>query len=215
MTFYIITLGEAVAVTKFLATSSPVTFTFMLFGIMLIGWVVKHAHVPWWMLGLTLVNTRISLIYAILGTIPFALLAILLKYTAIQWVPQLYGTPLFDIAGMIKQLGGLEGYIIGALAYVLIVAPLQELTCRGFLQGMLQQVFWGERSIWGPILVSNLFFAQMHLAISVTAAVLAFFPGLLWGWIFAKYNNLIGISIAHGLAGLFVFFVVGYSYFFA
>jgi membrane protease YdiL (CAAX protease family) len=58
------------------------------------------------------------------------------------------------------------------------------------------------------ILVSNLVFAAAHSHTSFAFAMVAFLPGLFWGWIFARTNSLIVSAASHfiiGGAGIFLF----------
>jgi membrane protease YdiL (CAAX protease family) len=58
------------------------------------------------------------------------------------------------------------------------------------------------------IVVSNLVFSAAHAHIGLAFAVATFIPGLFWGWIFARTNSLLPVSLSHfliGGAGIFLF----------
>ncbi len=62
-----------------------------------------------------------------------------------------------------------------------------------------------------PIVVSNALFASAHLHLSVSFAFVAFLLGLLWGALFARQRNIVGVSVSHTLCGWFGFLVLGFE----
>jgi membrane protease YdiL (CAAX protease family) len=61
------------------------------------------------------------------------------------------------------------------------------------------------------IVISNALFSSAHLHLSVSFALFAFFPGLLWGALFARQGNIVGVAASHILCGWFAFFVLGFE----
>jgi hypothetical protein len=59
------------------------------------------------------------------------------------------------------------------------------------------------------IVLSNILFAGGHSHISFGFALSVFVPGIFWGWLFAKQNSLIGVSVSHVLIGVWGAFIVG------
>ena len=58
------------------------------------------------------------------------------------------------------------------------------------------------------IVVSNLVFSAVHVHIGLAFALLAFIPGLFWGWLFLRTNSWLGASLSHlflGGAAIFLF----------
>jgi hypothetical protein len=47
--------------------------------------------------------------------------------------------------------------------------------------------------------------------VSVSFAFVSFFPGLLWGALFARQKSIVGVSVSHILCGWFGFFVLGFE----
>ena len=64
------------------------------------------------------------------------------------------------------------------------------------------QLFTGFASRWRAIIVANLIFTISHFHISVLFGILSFLPGLLWGWLFAKYETLAGTILCHLIVGI-------------
>jgi membrane protease YdiL (CAAX protease family) len=59
------------------------------------------------------------------------------------------------------------------------------------------------------IIVANLVFAAAHAHLSLSFALAAFFPGLVWGLIFWRTNSLIAASVSHVVIGLGALFFLG------
>jgi membrane protease YdiL (CAAX protease family) len=68
----------------------------------------------------------------------------------------------------------------------------------------------GKHRILIAVFISNLMFSMTHLHISTRFALLAFLPGLFWGWQYARHKNLIGISISHIVIGLSASIFIGF-----
>ena len=60
-------------------------------------------------------------------------------------------------------------------------------------------------------MISNALFASAHLHLSLSFAILAFFPGLIWGALFARQQSLLGVCVSHLLCGWFAFLVLGFE----
>jgi CRP/FNR family cyclic AMP-dependent transcriptional regulator len=90
-------------------------------------------------------------------------------------------------------------------------APLQELTVRAGLQTAFQHFLIGRSASWQSIVLSNALFAAAHVHLSLSFALVAFFVGLLWGDLFARQRQLVGVSLCHLVVGWFAFLVVGFE----
>jgi membrane protease YdiL (CAAX protease family) len=85
----------------------------------------------------------------------------------------------------------------------LALTPIQEFVARYCLQAPLQAFLPGtvlQRRLLS-ILISNLLFAGAHMHISGAFALVAFIPGIFWGWIFARTNSLFAAATSHFLIG--------------
>jgi hypothetical protein len=188
----------------------PVTLGFFTACLIAYPWQLRRAHLPGSAVGLSLVNTRVAVKEALIGVAPLLFIAIFFKWILIHTVPSLSHDPLFDIQGTINKFGSLDKYLSAAAAYMFLSVPLQELIMRGGVQGCLQMIFTGRKNMWQPILVANALFASVHMLISPFAAIIIFFPGLYWGWLFARHHNLIGVCVSHAIFGGSAFFLMGY-----
>jgi hypothetical protein len=104
---------------------------------------------------------------------------------------------------------GKGGIVLTCLAYS-VFAPVQEFIARGCFQSSFQNFLMGKHRILLSIVISNLMFSMTHLHISTRFALLAFAPGLFWGWQYARHKNLIGISISHVIIGLSASIFIGF-----
>lgn len=80
--------------------------------------------------------------------------------------------------------------------YILVV-PLQEFVVRGVVQGSIDRLLVGRSRTFWAIIVTSLIFGAMHLHSSVALGFAAMFSGLLWGWMYARHRNLVGVSLSH------------------
>ena len=92
-----------------------------------------------------------------------------------------------------------------------VTAPLQEFIVRAGLQTALERCLAGPASRVQSIVLSNALFASAHVHLSLNFALVAFFAGLLWGALFARQRQLVGVSVCHLLVGWFAFLVVGFE----
>ena len=94
-------------------------------------------------------------------------------------------------------------YLDWGYASYIFVAPLQEFITRGAMQSSLQRLLVGKRSAFWAIMVTSFLFGSMHLYASIGLSAMAIVTGWLWGWMFARQGNLLGVSLSHFLIGNF------------
>jgi membrane protease YdiL (CAAX protease family) len=111
-------------------------------------------------------------------------------------------------SGRLSQNPTYGPYLLELGIYV-VLAAVQEFLVRGVLQGSLQEFLTGRHVIWKSILISNLLFSTLHLHLSVSFALMAFLPGLFWGWLYSRHRTLIGVTISHILIGAWIFYFLG------
>lgn len=84
--------------------------------------------------------------------------------------------------------------------YIFISSPSQEFLFRSNLFAMMRR-----NNIKGPLLqvvMSAFTFSFLHIFYGDTLTLLATFSiGLLWGWIYYKYPNFLGVTLSHALVG--------------
>lgn len=83
----------------------------------------------------------------------------------------------------------------------LVVAPLQEFITRGTVQSTLMRLFAGRHSGVLAIVVTSFLFGALHVYASLNLAVVALLTSWLWGWMYNRQKNLIGVSLSHFLIG--------------
>jgi len=169
--------------------------------------VIKKGGYPFSMYGLSLKNWRQSLIESLLWLIPILGLLCVIKWVYLTRYPGAQDYPLLSLGQHLNMSKG--GLILTCLAYS-VFAPVQEFIARGCFQTSFQNFLMGRYRILTAIVISNLMFSMTHLHISIGFALIAFIPGLFWGWQYARHKNLIGISISHIIIGLSASIFIGF-----
>lgn len=95
-----------------------------------------------------------------------------------------------------------------AAAQLIVVALPEELFFRGYVQGRLEEALpptvslWGARVGWAWIIGAALF-ALGHYLVSFDPQTLTrFFPGLAFGWMFARTRSILAGTIFHAACNL-------------
>ncbi len=104
----------------------------------------------------------------------------------------------------------LFAYIVTMTVYS-IFSPIQEIATRCALQTTFFLFLPGGEITrkWNSIILSNLIFSAVHSHMDLTFAIVAFVPGLFWGWLFHKQRSLVGVSVSHIVLGVWVLFIIG------
>lgn len=191
------------------AITIPITFVY---GAALCD-LMRRSRLPFGFFGLTLHHVRPVLREALVWTAVTCALATVFKLGLIWWTPSFADQRLFNLSGILDARttwADLHTSLVLGILYA-AVAPLQEFIVRAGLQTSLQQCLIGPSSTVRAIVVSNALFASAHLHLSVSFAFVAFVPGLLWGALFARQRNIVGVSVSHILCGWFGFLVLGFE----
>jgi CRP-like cAMP-binding protein len=166
-------------------------------------------------MGFTLVKWKQSLFEGFVLTLPLIFLfCAFLKWFLVRFVPYYEGRALFEPFALIQDPSNQTwSYWLGAnLLYVFVSVPIQEVLCRGGLQGVLERVLTGKyRFIWA-IIASNMIFGAVHVFFSPYTALAVFFSGCYMGVIYYRTHNLLGSCCAHAIVGvtsLSIFGIVG------
>jgi membrane protease YdiL (CAAX protease family) len=109
---------------------------------------------------------------------------------------QTYRPGLFKETELIRW-----GYFDYTYVVYLIVAPLQEFITRGTVQSTLTRLFSGKHSGFLAIAVTSFLFGSLHVYASINLAVVALVTSWLWGWMYDRQKNMIGVSLSHFLIG--------------
>ncbi len=126
--------------------------------------------------------------------------------------------PLFFVVVWSLKLFNSENVSVGGLAraalfQVALVAVPEEFFFRGFLQRGLSRLGSGGKKLlgaqvgWGLPAAAGLF-ALAHLAATFRpGALLVFFPGLVFGWLWARRRSLVGPVLFHAACNLSLLWV--------
>jgi CRP/FNR family cyclic AMP-dependent transcriptional regulator len=213
MVTYTFVLRIAIEVLPANLTPSAITVPIILVYSAALYGVMRRSGLPFAAFGLTLRNWRPALREALLWTVLTCALATLFKMGLIWGSASFADQRLFNLSGILDPRTSwldLRASLVLAILYA-AAAPLQEFIVRAGLQTSLQRCLVGPSVTARAIVVSNALFASAHLHLSVSFAIFAFFPGLLWGTLFARQRNIVGVSVSHILCGWFAFLVLGFE----
>jgi membrane protease YdiL (CAAX protease family) len=186
-------------------------FVIVLFAAFL-GPVILNSGFPPSFFGLQAENWKSALAFSVAVSLAFIAAGALLKWLLINTTDTLAGLSLFGVSDVkVNMHEAMTSPLYWvAVGLYLMLTPVQEFVARSCLQAPLYAFLNGPdswRKVWS-ILVSNLVFAAAHSHISFAFAMVAFIPGLFWGWIFARTNSLLAAATSHfmiGGAGIFLF----------
>lgn len=136
---------------------------------------------------------------------------LMLVLTAVKAVatlssPELAGAPLLsgNLLGALVAGDWRSPAMLGALLYA-VHSVFQEFLVRGCMQSSLTEFTRGvsgqRRAVLYGIVISNGFFAVMHVHISLTLALGIGLVGFLWGWMRTWQSGIWGICLSHVLIG--------------
>ncbi|MFO1329150.1 MAG: cyclic nucleotide-binding domain-containing protein [Rubrivivax sp.] len=207
-TLYTWLLGTAVQVKHLLGRSEFITVPFIVLCCSILAVFVRVSGYPARFFGITTEHAARHAREALLLTLPWLALVVLVKWGLVHGVDAMRGWPLFQMfspppPGM--PASGFNPWL--TLAYV-VFAPFQELIYRGGVQGSLSHFLTGRWRDPMAILGANVIFSAAHLYVSPGLAVMAFLAGLFWGWLYARQRSLVGASLSHVLLGFWAFEVV-------
>ena len=204
---YVFSLQVIASWARAASTTTAVSVSIIFLFAAMSFFVIKKGGYPFSMYGLTIENWRQSLIESILLLVPILMLLCVLKWLYLKWVPSIQEYPLLSLGQHLTL--SKSGLILTCLAYS-VFAPVQEFIARGCFQSSFQNFLIGKYRTLTAIVISNLMFSMTHLHISISFALVAFIPGLFWGWQYARHKTLIGISISHIIIGLSASIFIGF-----
>jgi CRP/FNR family cyclic AMP-dependent transcriptional regulator len=209
---YIVTLRLSVQVFPAGITSSAITVPIIILWSGALYGLIKRSQLPFECFGLTLQNWHPALREALHWSAITCAAATLFKLGLIWFTASFADQPLFNFSGNFNPGTSWRDLQL-ALALALVYAaatPLQEFV-RAWLQTSLERCLVGPSVIVRSIVISNALFAAAHLHLSMSFAIFVFFPGLLWGALFSRQRNIVGVSASHILCGCFVFLILGFE----
>jgi membrane protease YdiL (CAAX protease family) len=122
------------------------------------------------------------------------------------WWPQLQGGSCFHLLHPHFRLP--DRFLMAAASQLVVVALPEELFFRGYLQGRLDDSWAPRWNLFGARLgvgwiVSSLLFGLGHYLVSFEPQMLTrVFPGLVFGWMFARTRSILAGTIFHAACNL-------------
>jgi CRP-like cAMP-binding protein/membrane protease YdiL (CAAX protease family) len=174
--------------------------------------VIHWSGFPAAFFGIRFDNWRGAVLFSFGASLAFIAAGAFLKWMIIAGSPSLKDMTVFswaDVSVDGKEVMASPWYWFAVTLYMLLT-PVQEFVARCGIQAPLYAFLQGSelkrRGL--AIVVSNLVFSAAHTHIGLIFALATFIPGLFWGWIFARTNSLLAVSVSHlliGGAGIFLF----------
>lgn len=179
----------------YLVSISPYSFFFfvsytviLLVPSLIILWKLK---MPLHAMGITLTNWKRSLLEGLLFSIVLYAL-----FSGLAEIASHFGLLQLKPVSISKALTPWYGILI-----YLSHSAAQELFGRGFLQTAFER-FFNDRTGIRSIGFTSLLFGLFHIHFGITAVVITFASSLLFGAIYRRHRNLIGVSLVHFATGL-------------
>lgn len=141
--------------------------------------------------GLTLKGWKRSAMESLLVSGGVIVLLVILKLMAFKYLPDLFRE---------RKIFDLSLFGIPYITYI-VVAPLQEFISRGVIQGTLAKLLDIRHKGFISILVTTMLFGAMHMMSSFNLAMASIVMGWIWGWMYHRQQNLVGVSLSHFLVG--------------
>ena len=186
----ITTLSMDVNRTSFISAGIIIIFSTVL------ALMIWQSKLPTKMFGLTTKNWVIAVKESLFWSAVIIGVLITIKWGLIHYVPKYSHLTLFTF-----EPGHEKYHVFNFILYGLH-SPIQEFIARGVLQGSLQHFFRGKNVTIRAIIISNALFSATHVhLLGGLLGVIVFVPGLFWGWLYSRHENLIGVSISHILIG--------------
>jgi hypothetical protein len=170
--------------------------------------VIRRSGLPPPFFGFCIDNWRAALPFAAVASLAFLAILVLVKLILIATVPQLHGLSLIGSADIRigHQADTDTPWYWVALSLYLLLTPVQEFVARCGIQAPLYAFLQGSelKRAGLSIVISNLVFSAVHAHVGFVFALLAFVPGLIWGWIFLrtklKHTSVSGAAVLNAHA---------------
>ena len=194
--------------------STLITTPLVLIGTILVFLRLRALNLPLTVIGVTTDNLKKTIIESVTISFGILLVAIGLKFILIHTVQAYSSQPLF-LSGytsyelMNGRPMNIYLYIASILFYA-VHAIFQEIVARGSIQGIFSQVFPEHKKFYAVILAS-LVFASIHAYFGLGAVMIVFVPGLFWGWLYYRQQNIFGAIISHIIIGVGTLKFIGWS----
>lgn len=183
--------------------SVPLIIALTLFAVL----IIRACPFPLSVFGFTTRNWKKAIFEAVVFTIPVLAFIAFGKWCFIQFIPFYKGHAVFEPFALMPN-ATFKHWLLNSLIYCLFI-PIQEIMARGALQGPLEKFLAGKNKVLVSIFISNLIFSAAHVFLSEQIALIVFFSGLYFGWLYSRTYTLVGVILAHCLVGVWGLNVVG------
>jgi len=153
--------------------------------------IIRNSSLSWNDFGLTLTGAKKSIVESLAISVSIMVILSLVKYALIVAHPDKFPD---------KRIIEWEYFDYTYITY-LVIAPLQEFITRGVVQSSLQRLLVGRSKVLLAIVITSFLFGSLHVFSSIYLAIAATVTGWLWGWMYYRHKNLVGVSISHFLIG--------------
>ncbi|MCC5791426.1 MAG: cyclic nucleotide-binding domain-containing protein [Legionellaceae bacterium] len=212
---YTVSLGLAIRHLPTVQGTSIISIPFILLFAFFLLYFCKSSQLSAAFFGITTRNWRFALHDCLRFTVPVLLALTAMKWLIIENMSQYAQEPLFNPHDFLHPQYRTDATLSLIMLYAslyAIFAVIQEFLARGILQSSLDYFLSGKYKTWTAIILANVIFSVVHIHLSGLYAFVVFFPGLLWGWMYARSQTLIGVSISHISIGLWAGFVLGFNF---
>jgi CRP-like cAMP-binding protein len=151
-------------------------------------------NIPLNAMGVTTMNWKKSLYEGGIASLVFiglfaVLVAVVKRFELMTLKP-------FSLAAAVTPWYRAPVYIVHSAA--------QEVLGRGFLQTSFQRFFNDQTGV-KSIFLASLLFGIFHIHFGLTAVVVTFLSSLVFGALYARHENIIGVSVLHYISGVCAF----------
>lgn len=153
--------------------------------------IIRNSSLSWKDFGLNTLGAKKSIVESVVISLLVVGLLCIAKYVLMNLYPEKFPH---------RYIMSWEHFDFTYITY-LVVAPLQEFITRGVVQTSLQHLLVGRYRVLLAIMITSFLFGSLHVFSSFNLGLAATLTGWLWGWMYYRHKNLIGVSISHFLIG--------------
>lgn len=214
ISLYTMSLIPLLEFVHYFGVSTIVDVALLLSFSLLVFIIMKKSAYPLATYGVTFNKWGTYMREATILTLPFLLFFLFLKWVLITFIPTYSHIPLLNPAAAFANIHFTYTTFFVTILIYIGFAFIQEFIARCGLQTAFYRFMpYSKNNQLKAIFLSNVIFAMAHTHMGTVFALAAFIPGLFWGWLYARQNSIIGVSVSHILIGIWVLFVLGYPQF--
>jgi membrane protease YdiL (CAAX protease family) len=142
--------------------------------------------------GLTLKNAKRSFVESSLITTGILVIMLAGKFCLVYFGHTFLGETVFS---------GTHYFLRYDFYTYIPVAFLQEFIARGIFQSTLHRLTDGKNAALKSIFLCSVIFGVLHLHISLMLSLVSIIFSFIWGFMYVRHKNIIGVSFSHFLIG--------------